>query len=344
MEKHAPRPVSLYHVKAILKNAITEGKDYNKALQNSGLSPSILENDDALISAEQCSRLLAHTVVLMKDEMLGYTTKPLLPGSWEMLCHACITSATLSEVIERCCKFLNVLDFGFEPRMVRIDDVIEIHAGTPAGVQYDTFPYEVCLVNMHRFCSWMLKLHLPILSVDLPYGEPAHSDEYKRFFLGAPINWNQETCCFKLNQKTLSLPVRQDLVSLSTLLKRPSFDLMTLHYDDQSWTEKIRLLLRDNVSEIPDFIEVADQLGIHQQTLRRRLHDEGTSYRDIKNDLRRDIAIHYLAQPEISIEDVSFKSGFSESSSFSRAFKSWTGITPQAYREKQVWETTAAEK
>ncbi|MDB0329425.1 AraC family transcriptional regulator, partial [Acinetobacter baumannii] len=62
--------------------------------------------------------------------------------------------------------------------------------------------------------------------------------------------------------------------------------------------------------------------------LRRRLAAEGKSYQGVKDALRRDAAIHLLLNPELTLEDVAQQVGFSETSTFHRAFKKWTGVTP----------------
>jgi AraC-like DNA-binding protein len=61
------------------------------------------------------------------------------------------------------------------------------------------------------------------------------------------------------------------------------------------------------------------------------LRDEGSSYQQIKDDIRRDTAIHLLARGDTVIEDIAMQVGFSEATSFFRAFKRWTGVTPRAY-------------
>ena len=77
-------------------------------------------------------------------------------------------------------------------------------------------------------------------------------------------------------------------------------------------------------------------LGITPQTLRRRLQDEGQGYQAIKDDLRRDIAIEYLARPDLTLIDIANLLGFSEPSTFHRAFKKWTGVAPGEYRHTRL--------
>jgi AraC-like DNA-binding protein len=69
-----------------------------------------------------------------------------------------------------------------------------------------------------------------------------------------------------------------------------------------------------------------------RRTLERRLSEEGTTYRDLVEGLRRGLAEQFLVEPRVAIAEVAFLLGFSEASAFHRAFKRWTGKTPTDYR------------
>jgi len=77
---------------------------------------------------------------------------------------------------------------------------------------------------------------------------------------------------------------------------------------------------------------VADAIHIAQRSLQRKLQKESTTFRAIFNDLRKELAKKYLQNSSMNLIDIAFNLGFGEYSSFSRAFKQWTGITPSAYR------------
>jgi AraC-like DNA-binding protein len=77
---------------------------------------------------------------------------------------------------------------------------------------------------------------------------------------------------------------------------------------------------------------VARQMGLSRQTLFRRLKDEGMTYEKVLDDLRRRLAVDYLANGRVSTADAAYLTGFSEPAAFSRAFKRWTGSTPGAAR------------
>ena len=68
------------------------------------------------------------------------------------------------------------------------------------------------------------------------------------------------------------------------------------------------------------------------RTLQRKLHDHGTSHQELLDQMRKDLAMRYLREPEMAICEVAYLLGFSESSALHRAFKRWTGMTPSEFR------------
>jgi AraC-like DNA-binding protein len=78
---------------------------------------------------------------------------------------------------------------------------------------------------------------------------------------------------------------------------------------------------------------VAARLGLAEATLYRRLRAQGLQYSEIVRDLRHRLAVTLLAQPTLSLTDISMLLGYSELSAFTRAFSQWTGVSPSAYRQ-----------
>ena len=76
----------------------------------------------------------------------------------------------------------------------------------------------------------------------------------------------------------------------------------------------------------------AKNLGFDVRTLRRKLLGEGNSFRAVKDSVRQTIAIEYLQQTQLSIEEVSSQLGFADAAGFRRAFRRWTGKYPRYYR------------
>jgi AraC-like DNA-binding protein len=98
-------------------------------------------------------------------------------------------------------------------------------------------------------------------------------------------------------------------------------------------TERVRRLVasrigRDNIG----IFDIGAQLHMSEATLRRRLDDDGTTYKAIVDDLRRELAGRYIAEPRIAIGEIAFLLGFSTQSAFGRAFRRWNGVSPLEYR------------
>jgi AraC-like DNA-binding protein len=94
-------------------------------------------------------------------------------------------------------------------------------------------------------------------------------------------------------------------------------------------------LLLNGPSQFPSMTLVAAQLGLHERTLRRRLAAENSSYDAIVDDVRRKLAIEYLQMTRMSVDDVAWKVGFSDSSNLRRAIRRWTGKTISELRESR---------
>jgi AraC-like DNA-binding protein len=84
----------------------------------------------------------------------------------------------------------------------------------------------------------------------------------------------------------------------------------------------------------PTLPEVAEGLDVHPRTLRRRLAEEGTSFRALLNEARSAIAVDLLRNVELTVEEVSTRLGYTEVSTFSHAFKRWYGVAPSAYSHR----------
>ena len=187
--------------------------------------------------------------------------------------------------------------------------------------------------NTHRFASWLVQEHLPLQAVNLSYAPLAPAMDYRHMFLANPIEFEHPLSQLVISRSLLDKRVTQNETSLRHFLRHPVLIMLTQDYAVNSWTAQVRHNLRRRLRDMPELSAVATALEVHPQTLRRRLSAEGTTFKDIKNQVRRDTALHFLGKQGLSIEEIAHRAGFSESSAFIRAFKGWTGVTPYTYRK-----------
>ncbi|KAA1416937.1 AraC family transcriptional regulator [Nocardioides humilatus] len=95
---------------------------------------------------------------------------------------------------------------------------------------------------------------------------------------------------------------------------------------------QVRTLLLRSPGEMPDLPEVARELMLSDRTLYRRLEEEGTSFRDLRNEVRETLATELLTRAGLTVNEVAQRLGYSEPAAFSRAYKTWTGDVPSRVR------------
>ncbi|MDJ0879293.1 MAG: AraC family transcriptional regulator [Halieaceae bacterium] len=326
--------ISVVFVRAVLKYAVARGLDPVALLRENRISPRLLEGDDPRISIERFADLQVSTMLAMEDEFLGYGPQPLPLGTWSMMCHAVIHCDTLGKALARYCRFFGLFQQIATPKLI-IEDQNAIVRLTPHDKQQDmdTYAAELALFNCHRFMSWLASELLPAQAFNFAHAAPKHVDEYRPMFAGNPVNFDQPHTEMVLKEALLEMPVTQNEQSLARFLRHPVLALLTQQYDQASWTARVKQLLRKDLVNMPELEPVAATLDVHPQTLRRRLSKEGTSFSELKGQVRRDVALHYLGKQGLSIEEIAHRAGFSESSAFIRAFKGWTGVTPYTYRK-----------
>jgi AraC-like DNA-binding protein len=101
---------------------------------------------------------------------------------------------------------------------------------------------------------------------------------------------------------------------------------------DREIVPRVRELLLRSLSA--SLGETARELGLSARTLTRRLHDEGSSFRAVKDALRRSLALAHLEKTKKSIAEIAAELGYSEPSAFFRAFQGWTGEAPSEHRKR----------
>ena len=326
--------VSVYFARAVLKHAVSRGLDPIELLRNNRISPRLLLEENARISIERFADLQVNTMLAMEDEILGYASRRMPIGCWSMMCHAVIGSETLGQALARYCRFYQLFEFGVHPSLEEDRDTVRIYLERVDGeLRPDHYLVEMVLFNIHRFASWLVQENLPIQQVELDYPPAAQPNDYRHMFLANPVNFEQPVSQLVLSSTLLEKRVTQNETSLRHFLRHPVLIMLISDYASNSWTERVRDIVRRNLGDLPELAGIAGLLEVHPQTLRRRLSAEGTTFKEIKNQVRRDTALHFLGKQGLSIEEIAHRAGFSESSAFIRAFKAWTGVTPYTYRK-----------
>lgn len=326
--------ISVHFARAMLKNAVAQGLDPISLLRKNRISPRLLLEEDARISIERFADLQVSVMVAMNDEALGYASRRMPIGCWSMMCQAVIGSENLGQAFNRYCRFYQLFEFGTHPHLIVEGEEARIRLlQADANEKVDPYLHELVLFNAHRFGSWLVQEHLPLQVVNLAYPSAAQPLDYRHMFLANPVAFEQPHTELVMSASVLEKRVLQNEQALRHFLRHPALIMLSQEYARNSWTSRVREIVHQNLTEMPELNDVAALLEVHPQTLRRRLSSEGTTFKEIKSQVRRDTALHFLGKQGLSIEEIAHRAGFSESSAFIRAFKGWTGVTPYSYRK-----------
>jgi AraC-like DNA-binding protein len=338
----APRPdpampqhtVAIAQVQRVLEGARHHGLPLPALLQRAGIADALLQAPLARVSQQQYASLLRVLRRALRDELWGLTGRPLRPGSFAQCARQLVHTATLEEALRRGFALQHLLIDDFTPRLDREGPLARVrlvrHA--PFNPRLD-YAQKAFMLFAFGLASWLVARRVPLVGVD--YTEPPPGGETSRVYQ-APIRHGQPHLGFVFEARWLALPVVQNEQSLREFLAQAPGNLLVKYRDSGSTSERIRRLLRRHLGgEMPSLDLLASQLGSTAQTLRRRLREEGRGYQALKDDLRRDAAIALLGEPGWSLIEVANRVGFSETSTFHRAFKKWTGVSPGEYRQAQ---------
>ncbi|MGR6870993.1 AraC family transcriptional regulator [Pseudomonas sp. HK3] len=335
--------IASHYVRAALAGALAQGHDAQAILQKAGIGREILHEPKARVYPETMAKLLRILVTLLDDEFLGQDCKPSQPGSFETLCQLIMPCSTLGEALEMGSRYYKLFDMALHTQFEQTDTggalVINQHHDCLNKSHYLT---EFQLVLWHRLSCWLTGKRIPIKVAEFAYSRPNHADEYQLFFYGEH-RFNQPRTLIRFNQSDLDLPIIRSRQDLPELMQEAPYVFLVKPNNTASINAQIRRILEVNTeSEMPDFESVAFQLNTSTQTLRRRLKDENTSFQAIKDQVRRDLAICHLSESKYSINDIALKVGFTEPSTFHRAFKKWTGVTPGDYRAGETQDASSS--
>jgi AraC-like DNA-binding protein len=192
------------------------------------------------------------------------------------------------------------------------------------------------------FSGWIAQLStlagtaIQAQKIDIEFDAPSYAGDYALLSEHSP-SFCASSNQLRLDQATLALRNPEHCPSTWLHLLQLCEKELEQLTRTRSLRERITRLLGPllNGGREPDLEEVAARLKMPTWTLRRKLADEGTRFRSILNDTRRDLAMTYIRDTELAFGEIAYLLGFASAEAFQRAFKRWNGQTPGEFRRSQ---------
>ncbi|AKV10065.1 AraC family transcriptional regulator [Pseudomonas fluorescens NCIMB 11764] len=322
---------SIALVHEALHSARQRDIDLAPVLAIADIDPQLLDAPRARVSAASFARLWVELADLLDDEFFGIDSHPMRRGSFKLMCHALLDCSTLGQALPRMLSFLRlVLDDTHGELHVKEDQAYIVLRDQ--GVLRRLFAYGTWFILVHGLSCWLVNQRIPLRALSFRPPKPVDESDYRMRFC-EDIQYDAPMTEARFDKKFLDMTIAQTPASLSVFLKESPASLLVKYRNDDSISAQIRRRLRGlSPDQWPERDELALLLCMSNSTLQRRLQAEGTHYQNLKDDLRRDLAIDLLSRGDLTVTEVAAETGFQETSAFHRAFKKWTGVNPGAYR------------
>ena len=323
-----------YYISKFYHLAARCGLDADALLREAEVDPNIIDVPGRRVDAEKLATVLVGLWDALQDEAMALSDSPIPRGSFYMMGKLTIHEPNLRKALEQFIRFYAM-----------VTDAYTMQLSTDGEWAYMTFTMnfpelddehllaEIHLMSLHRYSAWLIAENIPLHEIYFSYPAPPQVKEYSFLFPGKHV-FEAPYMGFSFSKKFLDHETVQDVGTLKTFMRRCPVELFLQPKTDFSLTSDVQSLLQQNISAgFPTIREVASQLHLTRRTLMRKLKDEGSSFQQIKDLIRRDRAIYLLTSHPYAVSEIAEKTGFSDPSVFARAFKSWTGLSPRDYRE-----------
>ena len=319
-------------VQAIVSALAQRQMDPAPVLEAAQIAPNLLTQPDARITALQMEWLSATAMRTLDDEALGWFRRRLPWGSYGMLVRASLTAPNLGVALQRWCRHHGLLTDDIHLQLTTSGGVahLELHERRDLGALQ-----EFCVVSMLRnalgVACWLTDSRVPLLQTTLRFAPPPHAESYRVLFDG-PTHFLASTHSLQFDAGYLSLPVRRDEAALQRMLQRALLLTVRPYRRDRLLVEKVRQTLAEHPQQSRNAEDLAVFLNMSVRTLHRQLKEEGASLQQLKDSVRHAHAQELLLRSALPIKKIAAQIGFQSEKSFSRAFKTWTGQTPEECR------------
>jgi len=327
----APSVVTSW-ARAIVQALEARGLDGAALAERAGVPPEAIARADGRAPVSATGRLWRRAVAETGDPAFGvFASRFMTFPTFQALGVAVLASASVKDAFHRLVRYSRIISDAAEYRLEDAGDRYRLFLDVaPAARLEDESVDAIMSLAVRTIRALYSDRSVGPLRVALRRPEPPSTEAYRKFFR-APVTFAAARNVLELSRELVEAP----LPSGQAELARHSDQVMSralLQIDPQNLAQRVRGIVLDHlVDGEPTQASVARKLGVGLRTLQRRLAEEETSFADIVTQTRRDLAIGYLGEQGWSVTEVAFSLGFADVSSFSRAFRRWTGVSPSQY-------------
>ncbi len=304
-------------------------------LEAANITDNLFDSPDHRISAETVDQIIKTVVHLTGNENIGlHQGQSLQKGFSNILGYILMNCCLVKEALEKYEKYEAIIDqtgsFHYE---VQGDRVLLVSNTKEGPLKANRQFLEFKIAGTYTYIKLLTGQAPKLREVHFTHSMPEDVSEYEKVF----------GCCIKFQEAYNALVLDKDF--LQTKILEPNKELLDLFEikaesmqseltEEGVYSKRVKKIIQKSmIGSVPSVQYAAKQLGISVRTLQLYLEEEGSSYRKLVSEVRQEAAKRYLMKQDLSIDEIIYILGYSETSTFYKAFKRWTGYTPHNFKK-----------
>jgi AraC-like DNA-binding protein len=327
-------PTALAMTLVPLRETLPEyGLDFAHFAHLVGIDPDLLSRPNARCPSARVQRLWRLAASASGDPLFGLRTGAhMRPGIFHALGLGIVSSTSVLAALRRIERYSSIVSTDGRFVLVRREPLVSLETrSSDLTVLPGTAYLDAAAVAICRILSQCAGPSATPLMVRLPHDRPdAPMAPYREAF-GCPVEFDAPEAAFVFDAQAAAQAVLSGNPDLAAEADRLAARYMEGIAPDTAAARVRAQLLKAMPAGDVDQQGIARALNQSTSTLQRRLREEGTSYQQLLDATRRELALDYLKSGRHSLADITFLLGFADQSNFTRAFRRWTGKTPRQY-------------
>ena len=332
--------VALGFLSPLLHAGKASGASVPTMLQRYDIEPAMLEQPDQWLSISRYMRI-GHDLIDTSGNLAlgldaGQSSK--LQGLG-LIGPMMLTSPTLDDALECLVHYQALYSSYLQGQsnyyMLGRDFCLQFYSIKPYN-QYNHFVVDFVLTHWYHLCTLLTGRTDHVKRVEIEFPAPPYIASYEKA-VSCPVLFGQQSNRLILDGALISQECSLSAAAEYQLLKKLCDEKLQQVRQHETWTHRtMQVLSRSLTTDAASMEEIAYQLRVPVWTLKRKLHEEGTNFKEVQDQTRRNLAVGLLKESEYAISEIAWLTGFSSAEAFSRAFKRWEGASPGEFRKKHT--------
>jgi len=307
-------------------------------LKGTGILLSQLDRPESRLTFQQELAFYRNALQLTGDPLIGLRLgEPFIPQRYGLFGYALLSAPTLRRAMNLAVNFGQLTFSFFSFEFGEQGDQAWFAMKDPPPIEpalHDVYLDRDMAAAVIDFSTIMGRPY-PLQAVHLAHDGHGQQQRYRDHF-GCEVQFSRYPSKLLFDSSLLDQPLPQGDRETSRYFRQQCQMLIARLKSQSHLADDVRMILLAKPGEFPTIEQAAERLNLSTRTLRRRLKAEGSSFRELLDEVRFQMAREYLTETRLPLAEVSWLLGYTEPGNFSHAFKRWSGLSPRSYRKQKA--------